>query len=206
MEFVQSDEQMCEYLCLKWHLVRAMQNSIGYLEKELEIQCTSPEPMGQESTQIIKDGLEAMKKELSTTLGEIALIFCPIVDCPSHTNSQTQSDSVMAESDEKINDNKLNPKPSNDKNNTLEKVCNIKSINVKNDKDNSKNNNKRTGQEDFKTPNKFARKIVEIPIEKVICTSQNKFAVLGDEEVMEVSPSTPIPKVKSLMMRIGKKL
>ncbi|GFX52595.1 putative RNA-directed DNA polymerase from transposon X-element [Trichonephila clavipes] len=251
----------------------SLQNSIGYLEKELEIQLTSPEPRCQESTQMgllslpflrssllalvtslqfrprsaalflqpgvnsdiglsfssfLRDSgykrfislapassnfrfestqmikeLEAMKKELSTTLGEIALIFCPIVDCPSHTNSKIQSDSVMAEPDAKINDNKLNPKPNNDKNNAKEKAQRPKRPNNdKNDKDNSKNNNKRTGQEDFKIPSKIARKIVEITIEKVICTSQNKFAVLGDEEVMEVSPSAPIPKVKPLMIKI----
>ncbi|GFV91181.1 uncharacterized protein TNCV_897021 [Trichonephila clavipes] len=50
----------------------------------------------------------------------------------------------------------------------------------------------------------MARKIVEIPIEKVACTSQNKFAVLGVEEAMEVNPPAPTPKVKPLMMRFGK--
>ncbi|GFU02658.1 uncharacterized protein TNCV_2893131 [Trichonephila clavipes] len=99
MEFVQSDTQMCEYLSLKWHLARAMQNGVGYLEKEFEIQRPLP-TMGQEETQTITNGLEAMKKELSAVLGEIALYFCPVVDCPIHTN-RTQSDSVMAESDGK---------------------------------------------------------------------------------------------------------
>ncbi|GFT33231.1 uncharacterized protein TNCV_4078051 [Trichonephila clavipes] len=131
-----------------------------------------------------------MKKELSATLGEIALIFCPIVDCPSHTISKTQSDSVMAEPDVKTNDKKLNPKQNSDKNKDKEKAP----INNENDKDNLKNRNKRTGQEDFKTPNKFARKIVEIPTEKVACTSQNKFAVLGVDEAMEVNPLLPPQK------------
>ncbi|GFV29546.1 uncharacterized protein TNCV_4490001 [Trichonephila clavipes] len=130
--------------------------------------------------QMIKDGLAARKEELATTLGEIALINCSIVDCPTQTNRTNQSDSGVTNQGTKNTDNEINPKPSNDKNNTLEKVCNIKSINVKNDKDNSKNKNKRTGQEDFKTPNKFARKTIEIPTEKVICTIQNKFAVLDD--------------------------
>ncbi|GFU02615.1 uncharacterized protein TNCV_3755291 [Trichonephila clavipes] len=111
MEFVQSDTQMCEYLSLKWHLARAMQNGVGYLEKEFEIQRPLP-TMGQEETQTITNGLEAMKKELSAVLGEIALYFCPVVDCPIHTN-RTQSDSVMAESDGKINENNSNPKQNN---------------------------------------------------------------------------------------------
>ncbi|GFU98686.1 uncharacterized protein TNCV_1765101 [Trichonephila clavipes] len=161
--------------------------------------------MGQEQTQMITKGLEAMKKELSAILGEIALIFCPVVDCPTHTNSKTQSDSVMAGSDGKINDNNSNPKQNNnDTNNDKEKApLKRPNNNNKNDKDNIKNN-KRTGQEDFRTLNKFARKIIEVPIKKVVCTSKNKFAVLEDEEVMEVSPSAPTQKVKPIMMRIGK--
>ncbi|GFX63429.1 uncharacterized protein TNCV_3620321 [Trichonephila clavipes] len=117
MEFVQSDMQMCEYLSLKWHLARAMQNGIGFLEKELEIQRSLP-TMGQEEIQTITNGLEAMKMELSAVLGEIALIFCPVVDCPTHTN-RTQSDSAMDESDGKINENNSNPKQNN--NNSKEK-------------------------------------------------------------------------------------
>ncbi|GFX67379.1 uncharacterized protein TNCV_720431 [Trichonephila clavipes] len=176
MEFVQSDTQMCEYLSLKWHLARAMQNGIGYLEKELELQRSLPETMGQEETQTIMNGLEAMKKELSAILGEIALIFCPVVDCPTHTNSKTQSDSAMAGSDGKTNDNNSNPKQNNnDTNNAKEKVpLKRPNNNNKNDKDNLKNN-KRTGQEDFKTPNKFARKIIEVPIEK-------RFGIGGERE------------------------
>ncbi|GFX96736.1 uncharacterized protein TNCV_1647711 [Trichonephila clavipes] len=157
--------------------------------------------LGEEEIQAISNGLEAMKMELSAVLGEIALNFCPVIDCPTHTN-RTQSDSVMAESNGKINDTNSNPKQNS--NNSKEKIP-IKRSNStsNNDKDNLKNN-KRAGQEDFKTPNKFARKIIEVPIEKVVCTSKNKFAVLEDEEVMEVSPSAPTPKIKLIMMRIGK--
>ncbi|GFS70812.1 hypothetical protein TNCV_1232111 [Trichonephila clavipes] len=43
---------------------------------------------------MIKDGLVARKEELTTTLGEITLINCPIVDCPTHTNQTNQSDSI----------------------------------------------------------------------------------------------------------------
>ncbi|GFW02174.1 paired amphipathic helix protein Sin3a [Trichonephila clavipes] len=70
--------------------------------------------------------------------------------------------------------------------------------------DNAKDNPKRAGPEDFKTPTKIARKIIEVPIEKVVCTSKNKSAVLEDEEGMEVSPSTPTPKIKPIMMKINK--
>ncbi|GFV48464.1 uncharacterized protein TNCV_148231 [Trichonephila clavipes] len=188
MEFVQSGTQMCEYLSLKWDLARMTQNSIGYLEEELEINRTSPKPMSQEETQAITTGLEAMRKELSTVLGEIALIFCPVKDCPTHTN-RIQSDSAMAETNEKSNDNNLKPKQNN--NNNKEKIP--KRTDSNNNKDKTKTN-KRAGQEDFKTPNKIAKKIIEIPIEHVVCTSNNKFAVLGDEEIMEVT-SAPTPKI-----------
>ncbi|GFX73589.1 nucleic-acid-binding protein from transposon X-element [Trichonephila clavipes] len=104
----------------------------------------------------------------------------------------------------KINDINSTKQNNNDTNNAKEKApLKRPNNNTKNDKDNLKNN-KRTGQEDFTTPKKFARKIIEVPIEKVVCTSKNKFAVLENEEVMEVSPSTPILKIKPIIMRIGK--
>ncbi|GFV41385.1 uncharacterized protein TNCV_1302451 [Trichonephila clavipes] len=87
MEFVQLDEQTCEYLSLKWALARALRNSIGYLEEEVKIQLAGPRPMDQE-IQMMKDGLAARKEELNITFGEIALINCPIVDCPTHNNQK----------------------------------------------------------------------------------------------------------------------
>ncbi|GFY29820.1 uncharacterized protein TNCV_1813941 [Trichonephila clavipes] len=190
MEFVQSDQQMCEYLMMKWQLARASQCGIELLEGKLEINRTIPNFMCPEDIQAITTELEAMRKELSTVLGEIALIFCPVKKCPSHTNG-TQNDSTMAESSIKINEAN-NPKQNNEK---------IKRPNNDNIKDNPKSN-KRAGQEEFKTPNKFAKKIIEIPIEHVVCTSKNKFAVLGDEEIMEITPA-PTSKVQPIM-RLGK--
>ncbi|GFX13691.1 uncharacterized protein TNCV_1922041 [Trichonephila clavipes] len=196
MEIVQSDTQMCKYLSLKWDLARMTQNGIGYLEEELKINRTSPKPMIQEETQAITTGLEAMKKELSTVLGEIALIFRPVKDCPTHTN-RTKNDNNVAESNSKINDNNSTEQNSNYTNIIKEKApVKIPSKNTKNDKDNSQNK-KRTGQEEFQSPKKFARKIVEIPIEKVVCTSKNQSAVLEDEEGMDTS--TPTPRIKPIM-------
>ncbi|GFT19658.1 uncharacterized protein TNCV_2535211 [Trichonephila clavipes] len=200
-EIVQADTQMCEYLSLKWDLARMTQNGIGYLEEELKINRMSPRPMSQEETQTITNGLEALRKELSIVLGEIPLIFCPIKNCPTYTNG-TKNDSYVAESSSKINDNSSTEQNINDTNNITEKAPEkIPSKNTKNDKDNSQNK-KRSGQEDFQTPKKFARKIVEIPIEKVVCTSKNKFADLEDEEGMDTS--TPTPRIKPIMMKINK--
>ncbi|GFV24544.1 uncharacterized protein TNCV_814281 [Trichonephila clavipes] len=106
----------------------------------------------------------------------------------------------MAESNGKSNDTNLKPKQNS--NNPKEKIPKRTDSNSNNDKDKIKTN-KRAGQEDFKTPNKIVRKIIEVPIEHVVCTSKNKFAVLGDEEIMEVT-SAPTPKIKPIMMRTGK--
>ncbi|GFU36300.1 uncharacterized protein TNCV_559361 [Trichonephila clavipes] len=201
IEFVQSDQQMCEYLTMKWQLARAAQSGIELLEGKLEINRTIPNFMSPEDIQAMTTGLEAMRKELSTVLGEIALIFCPIKNCPSHTNG-TKNDSYVAESSSKINDNNSTEQNINDINTIKEKApVKIPSKNTKNNKDNSQNK-KRIGQEDFQTPKKFARKIVEIPMEKVVCTSKNQFAVLENEEGMDTS--TPTPRIKPIMMKINK--
>ncbi|GFX01707.1 uncharacterized protein TNCV_4279871 [Trichonephila clavipes] len=200
MEIVQSDEQTCKYLSLKYHLARTTRNGIRYLEEELNINSLKP-TLSLEDIQKITTGLEAMRKELSTVLGEIPLIICPVKNCPTHING-TKNDSYVAESSSKINDNSSTEQNIKDANNIKEKAPEkIASKNAKNDKDNSQNK-KRPGQEDFQAPKKFARKIVEIPIEKVVCTSQNKFAVLEDEEGMDTS--TPTPRIKPIMMKINK--
>ncbi|GFX72221.1 uncharacterized protein TNCV_4551431 [Trichonephila clavipes] len=115
MEFVQSYKQMCDYLTMKWQLARALQNSIEYLEGMFDINRTTPNFMSQEDAQEVTAGLEAKKKELPTLLGEIALIFCPVKDCPTHTN-QTKNDSDMAKSNRKINE------ANNPKQNSKEKI------------------------------------------------------------------------------------
>ncbi|GFS79326.1 uncharacterized protein TNCV_3650201 [Trichonephila clavipes] len=189
MEFVPSDQQMCDYLTMKWQLARASQCGIELLEGKLDINRTIPNFMSAEDIQAITTELEAMKKELPTVLGEIALIFCPVKDCPTHTN-RTQSDSAMTKSNGKSKDINLKPKQNNI--NPKEKIPKESNSNSTNDKNKIKTN-KRAGQEDFKTPNKFAKKIIEIPIEHVVYTSNNKFAVLEEEEIMEITPA-PTPK------------
>ncbi|GFU48434.1 nucleic-acid-binding protein from transposon X-element [Trichonephila clavipes] len=191
MDFVQTDQQMCDYLTMKWQLARAAKCGIELLETKLEISKNQPNIMSPEDIQTMTTGLEALRKELSTVMGEITLIFCPVKNCPYHTNG-TKNDSTMAESSNENNETN-NPKKNNEK---------VKRPNNNNNvKDNPKSN-KRAGEEEFKTPNKFAKKIIEVPIEQIVCTSNNKFAVLDNEELMEVTP-TP-PKVQPIMMRLSK--
>ncbi|GFX48933.1 uncharacterized protein TNCV_2797241 [Trichonephila clavipes] len=72
MKIVQTDDQMCKYLSIKWALARALQNSIGYLEEEVKIQLTGPSPMDLE-IEMIKDGLAAKKEALTTILERAAV-------------------------------------------------------------------------------------------------------------------------------------
>ncbi|GFS88777.1 uncharacterized protein TNCV_4816691 [Trichonephila clavipes] len=187
MEIVQSDEQMCKYLSLKYHLAKTTRNGIRYLE-ELNINSLKP-AMSPEDIQKITTGLEAMRKELSTVLGEIPLIICPVKNCPTHNNG-TKNDKYVAESSSKCNENNLTERKNNDLHNTKEKAPEKTSSEHNKNKPDNSQNKKRSGQENFQTPTKFARKIIEIPIEKVVCTTQNKFAILEDEEGMDTSPHT----------------
>ncbi|GFW27382.1 uncharacterized protein TNCV_590761 [Trichonephila clavipes] len=166
IDFVQSDEQTCLYLTLKLYLADGLRRNIEFLEKQIEF-CTPDK----ESVQIMERRKEAEQKELNTTLGEIALISCPIPNCPHHTLEKIQSLTGVTNLGT-INNEKEIEQNSNPKNNNKES-------------DKNPQTHKRTGQEDFKAPAKFARKCIEIPIEKVICTSSNKFAVLEDEEIMD---------------------
>ncbi|GFX16467.1 uncharacterized protein TNCV_601901 [Trichonephila clavipes] len=185
VDFVQSDEQTCRYLTLKLHLAFGLKKNIEFLERQQMIFTSD-----KESIQILEHKKEAERKELDTTLGEIALISCPIPNCPFHTLEKIQSvtgvTNLGTKNYEKVFEQNLNTK---DKNNIKNKEGN------KNPK-----THKRTGQEDFKAPTKFARKCIEIPIEKVVCTSSNKFAVLDNEEIMD----PPKPRIRPIMMRINK--
>ncbi|GFS77529.1 nucleic-acid-binding protein from transposon X-element [Trichonephila clavipes] len=65
MEFVQSDQQICEYLSMKWQLARASKIGIKLLEEMLDIARTTLNFLSQEDTQKLTTGLEAMRKELA---------------------------------------------------------------------------------------------------------------------------------------------
>ncbi|GFU57887.1 nucleic-acid-binding protein from transposon X-element [Trichonephila clavipes] len=100
---------------------RASKIGIKLLEEMLDIARTTLNFLSQEDTQKLTTGLEAMRKELSTVLGELTLIFCPIKNCPSHTNG-TKNDSYVAEASSKINDNSSTEQNINDTNNIKEKA------------------------------------------------------------------------------------
>ncbi|GFX95999.1 nucleic-acid-binding protein from transposon X-element [Trichonephila clavipes] len=109
--------------------------------------------------------------EKQAALGEISLIHCPIITCKIHNPENN-----------KINDNLKKD---------LESVVNkVKSKQLK-----------RAGDEEFKLPKKAVRTIKEIPIEKVVCTTENKFSVLEEEEAPPGKSSSPLT-VKPIMLKI----
>ncbi|GFV54434.1 nucleic-acid-binding protein from transposon X-element [Trichonephila clavipes] len=122
---------------------------------------------------------------------------------PDAHKSIVQSFKYVAESSSKYNENNSTERKNNDLPNTKEKAPEKTSSEHNKNKPDNSQNKKRSGQENFQTPTKFARKIIEIPIEKVVCTTQNKFAILEDEEGMDTSTPTP-PKIKPIMMKINK--
>ncbi|GFX19826.1 hypothetical protein TNCV_1433871 [Trichonephila clavipes] len=83
IDFVQSDEQTCRYLSLKLHLAGGLRSNIEFLQRQQTIFTSD-----KESVQIMENRKEAERKELDTTLGEIALISCPIPNCPTHTKEK----------------------------------------------------------------------------------------------------------------------
>ncbi|GFW39895.1 uncharacterized protein TNCV_4358901 [Trichonephila clavipes] len=182
MAIGQSAQQICEYLCLKGTLARTLKRNIEFLTEEIKLQIMAIIHTEQELEQMM-EALAAREEELRTTLGEVTLIFCPAVNCPTHTVQKNQNVRTVTEPDAKNNTNEIKAKE--------------KSVFENNTNDNTKIKNnpkkKRNGQEDFKTPNKFARKKIEIPTEKVTCTTNNKFAVLDDVITMEDVSGTPLP-------------
>ncbi|GFX68103.1 hypothetical protein TNCV_922041 [Trichonephila clavipes] len=60
--------------------------------------------------------------------------------------------------------------------------------------------------EEFKLPKKATRTIKEIPVEQVICTSNNKFAALEveDDQTSGEKSSDPPAQAKPIMLRIVK--
>ncbi|GFQ81614.1 hypothetical protein TNCT_620691 [Trichonephila clavata] len=65
--------------------------------------------------------------------------------------------------------------------------------------------NKRSDAEEFQLPRKTARITKEIPLNQVICTTNNKFAVLDCEQTTNVVSDPPTQaKIKPIMMKITK--
>ncbi|GFW68456.1 nucleic-acid-binding protein from transposon X-element [Trichonephila clavipes] len=169
-------EQACEHLQFLFQLARFKENQLNCIKLELELNSNSKRALySDEDLQMMKEKERKLDAELQSTLGEIPLNHCPIDNC-------------------KIHYPKTNSKP-NAKNDNLKKdlesvVNKVKSKQLK-----------RAGDGEFKLPKKAARTIKEIPIEKVVCTTGNKFSVLEEEEAPPGQSSSPLT-VKPIMLKI----
>ncbi|GFW63088.1 hypothetical protein TNCV_4454361 [Trichonephila clavipes] len=73
MEIGQTDEQICQYLSLRWALARALKRNIEYFAEEIKIQLTVPIRTEHEM-KLTKDGHAAREEELRTTLADGATV------------------------------------------------------------------------------------------------------------------------------------
>ncbi|GFR07504.1 hypothetical protein TNCT_632031 [Trichonephila clavata] len=99
-------------------------------------------------------------------------------------------------------------KPGDASKNLTSKNANSTENNTK-DKSKIKNSvkTKSPDNEEFQCPRKAERIIKEIPINQVVCTTKNTFAVLEDEQPTVDKSDPPIPstpKIKPIMMKITK--
>ncbi|GFY42732.1 hypothetical protein TNIN_6941 [Trichonephila inaurata madagascariensis] len=157
-------EQVCQNLTLLWELARFKEAKLNYIKPKLAIQERTPIFEKEKVDNFLRDRAR-LEMELQTQYGEIALISCPILTCKNHYPHGNST--------------------------------NINS-NLKDNRKNSKNNDKtkqikRAGQEKFKLPKKAARTMKDIPLEQVICTTKNKFAVLKVEQDSREEISDPPP-------------
>ncbi|GFU21961.1 nucleic-acid-binding protein from transposon X-element [Trichonephila clavipes] len=167
-------EQACSNLKMLFELARSKEADLTCIKTKFAIQERMPIHSEEYIATLIKNKA-TLETEKKTVMGEISLVHCPIETCNLHN----------PKSNTKKNENNVNLKKD------LETVIDkVKSKQLK-----------RAGDEEFKLPKKAARTIQEIPIDRVVCTTGNKFSVLEEEEVPPGKSSNP-PAVKPIMLKI----
>ncbi|GFX38866.1 hypothetical protein TNCV_1890301 [Trichonephila clavipes] len=147
-------EQVCNNLQLLWGLARSKEAKLAYIKAELAIQEKTPIFNKEKVENFIMDKAR-LEEDLQSSLGEIALISCPIETCKIHyPRGNNPNDVNVKPKSPRGNPNDVNIKPKSD--------LNLKNLNSKNNNDRV-NQIKRSGPEEFKLPKKAARTIKEIP-------------------------------------------
>ncbi|GFQ76214.1 hypothetical protein TNCT_392221 [Trichonephila clavata] len=198
MEERTPEEQACMHLSYLWTEARLKENRVKYFRQMIETGSQCPFFPEEEMTKYWQ-GIPVLEDELQTILGEIALVTCPIDNCPTHTFRRDQN----AKTDTAIT-SKVKPKE-----NSVKVVDN--NLNENNEKPivnntNEKSKTKRGRQEEFKLPKKFAHVTKDLPPVQP-CTTKNSFAALETVKNTEDAsdPPPPVtPKIKPIMMRINK--
>ncbi|GFQ83197.1 hypothetical protein TNCT_658031 [Trichonephila clavata] len=145
-----SDEDACYHMSYLGAHAKSKENKLRYLKSETELAIRIPS-LPKEELERLRLETSVAENELQVILGELALLTCPIVNCPSHHLILDQN----AKSKTKKNSNiKLI-------NSTTKIATNTPTENKIKDKSTinsttEKNKIKRNGQEEFKTPKKFA--------------------------------------------------
>ncbi|GFU62489.1 hypothetical protein TNCV_2594191 [Trichonephila clavipes] len=125
-------EQVCNNLQLLWGLARSKEAKLAYIKAELAIQEKTPIFNKEKVENFIMD--TARLEDLQSSLGEIALISCPIVTCKVHyPRGNNPNDVDVKPKSPRGNPNDVNIKPKSDINpkNLNSKIIMIELIKLK---------------------------------------------------------------------------
>ncbi|GFQ92284.1 hypothetical protein TNCT_676731 [Trichonephila clavata] len=185
MEERMPEEQACMHISYLWTKARLKENRLKYFRQMIETGSQYPIFPEEELTKY-RQGILVLEDELQTILGEIALVTCPIVNCPNHTFRKDQNAKTNTAITSKV-------KP---KENIVKVVDN--NLTENNEKPivnstNEKSKTKRGRPGEFKLPKKFARVTKGLPPVQP-CTTKNSFAALetvkNTEDASDPPPST----------------
>ncbi|GFQ69342.1 hypothetical protein TNCT_665981 [Trichonephila clavata] len=84
MDESQPEEKICNYLSLLWSFARDKENRLRYVKGVLEIQEQFP-TLDKADEEKHREQIARLETELQSILGEIALVSCPVENCPTHT-------------------------------------------------------------------------------------------------------------------------
>ncbi|GFQ90287.1 uncharacterized protein TNCT_346081 [Trichonephila clavata] len=193
-----SDEDACHYVSYLGAHATSKDNKLKYLKADLAIVIGTP-PIPEDETESIRQEITVAENELQTILGELALVTCPIVNCPTHSFSLDQNVKTITKTINKI---KLKESSAKIANNTPAENNEKSTVSSTTEK----NKMKRNRQEEFKLPKKFARVTKDLPPVQP-CITKNTFEVLETVQNTEDENDPPppaTPKIKTIMMRINK--
>ncbi|GFR11044.1 hypothetical protein TNCT_556781 [Trichonephila clavata] len=130
-----SDEDACYHMSYLGAHAKSKENKLRYLISETELAIKIPS-LPKAELERLRLETSVAENELQAILGELALLTCPIVNCPSHHLTLDQ-----------------NAKSKTKKNSNIKPIDSTTKIATNTPTENTeKNKIKRNGQEEFKTP------------------------------------------------------
>ncbi|GFR20444.1 hypothetical protein TNCT_177601 [Trichonephila clavata] len=97
-----SDEDACQHMSFLGAHARSKENKLRYFKAETELALKIPS-LPKEEMERLRMETSVAEKELQTILGELALLTCPIVNCPSH-HVIDQNAKAKVKKNSKLND------------------------------------------------------------------------------------------------------